>query len=118
MSSFGSHLNKQRRALNKREPGNYSLRKVSTKAGINPSYLSQIENDKQPPPGEQTTVRLAEILGEDPDVLLAMGGKISSDLQAIIAKRPQLFAQLLRSLKDQPEHAILRLVREVRDGAW
>jgi len=43
---------------------------------------------------------------------------VSSDLQQIIRKRPKLFAQLLRDLKDFPDHAVLRLVREVRDGSW
>jgi hypothetical protein len=47
-----------------------------------------------------------------------MAGKVSSDLQAIIRKRPQLFAQLIRELKNMPDRAVLRLVREVRDGNW
>jgi hypothetical protein len=63
-------------------------------------------------------VALARELGEDPDVLLALAGKVSADLQQIIRKRPQLFAQLIRELKDMPDHAVLRLVREVRDGTW
>ena len=29
-----------------------------------------------------------------------------------------LFADLIRQLKDMPDHAVLRLVREVRDGEW
>jgi len=29
-----------------------------------------------------------------------------------------LFADLIRQLKDTPDHAVLRLVREVRDGEW
>lgn len=61
------------------------MRKVAKLSNIHPSYLSQLENDKQPPPGEETTLRLAEVLNEDPDVLLALAGKVSSDLQAIIA---------------------------------
>ena len=70
------------------------------------------------PPSEATTVRIAHELGEDPDVLLAMAGKVSSDLQEIIRRRPRLFADLIRQLKDEPDHAVLRLVREVRDGNW
>ena len=62
--------------------------------------------------------RLAAELGEDPDLLLAMAGKVSSDLKGIILRRPRLFADLLRELKDAPDHAILRVVREVRDGDW
>ena len=51
-------------------------------------------------------------------MLLAMGGKVSSDLQTIIRARPQLLAELLRQLKEAPDDAILRVVREVRDGDW
>jgi hypothetical protein len=58
------------------------------------------------------------VLGEDPDLLLAMAGKVSSDLQAIIRKRPQLIAELLRQLTEQPDHAILSIVRNVTDGDW
>ena len=86
--------------------------------GIEPSYLSKIERGEQPPPSEETIRALARELGEDADVLLALGGKVSSDLQRIIRRRPALFAQLIRDLKDLPDHAVLRLVREVRDGEW
>ena len=51
-------------------------------------------------------------------VLLAMAGKVSSDLQAIILKRPMLFSELIRQLKKAPDRAILKIVREVRDGEW
>ena len=44
--------------------------------------------------------------------------KVSGDLQAIIRKRPKLFADLIRELKAAPDDAILRVVREVRDGDW
>jgi HTH-type transcriptional regulator, competence development regulator len=50
------------------------------------------------------------------NLLLAMAGKVSSELQTIIRKRPKLFADVIRALKDQPDHAALRIVREVRDG--
>ena len=70
------------------------------------------------PPSEAVIRRLAEELNEDPDLLLAMAGKVSSDLKNIILRRPRLFADLLRQMKDAPEHAILRIVREVRDGDW
>ena len=31
---------------------------------------------------------------------------------------PQLFAELIRSIKSMPDHAVMRIVREVRDGSW
>ena len=96
----------------------YSLRKVAERIEVEPAYLSKIERGEVPPPSEATTVRLAKELGEDPDILLAMAGKVSSDLQEIIRKRPKLFADLIRQLKTAPDHAILKVVREVRDGDW
>ena len=68
--------------------------------------------------GRSNPIALARELQLDPDLLLAMAGKVSSELQTIIRKRPQLFADFIRALKDQPDHAVLRVVREVRDGNW
>ena len=45
-------------------------------------------------------------------------GPTTELLQALIRKRPQLFAQLIRELASMPDHAVLRVVREVRDGNW
>lgn len=117
MSAFGDHVRERRLVLQESDP-QFSLRKVAAAIDVEPSYLSKIERGEQPPPGEKTIVALAQELGEDPDVLLALAGKVSEDLQAIIRKRPQLFAQLIRDLKKLPDHAVLRLVREVRDGKW
>jgi transcriptional regulator with XRE-family HTH domain len=117
MSTFGDYVRKRRMTLNETD-SQYSLRKVAAAIDVEPSYLSKIERGEQPPPGAETIVALAKELGEDADVLLALAGKVSEDLQKIIRKRPQLFAQLIRELKDLPDHAVLRLVREVRDGQW
>jgi HTH-type transcriptional regulator, competence development regulator len=114
---FGSYIRKQREVLRGADT-RFSVRQLARRVGIEPSYLSKIERGLQPPPGEQTILSLARELDEDPDVLLAMAGKVSSDLQDIILKRPQLFAELIRQLKTSPQHAVLRLVREVRDGNW
>jgi len=34
------------------------------------------------------------------------------------ARRPRLFADLIREIKNMPDAAVLRPVREVRDGKW
>jgi len=96
----------------------YSLRKVAQRIGIEPSYLSKIERGEFPPPGEETICALAQEIGGDPDVMLALAGKVSRDLQEVIRKRPKLFADLIRELKDLPDDAIVRLSRQVRDGDW
>ena len=52
------------------------------------------------------------------DVLLALAGKVSSDLKDVILKRPELIADLIRQVKNAPNQAVVRIVREVRDGKW
>ena len=117
MNTFGKHIREKRSSLT-RGGRPLSLRKLAAVIGVEPSYLSKVERGETPPPSEAKIAALAHELGEDPDVLLAMAGKVSSDLQEVIRRRPQLFAELIRQLKDAPEHAVLRLVREVRDGEW
>ena len=117
MTHIGNYLREKRERLRQTDR-TYSLRQVAKRIGVEPAYLSKIERGDVAPPSEATTVKLTKELGEDPDVLLAMGGKVSSDLQEIIRKRPQLFAELIRQLKKAPNHAVLKVVREVRDGDW
>jgi transcriptional regulator with XRE-family HTH domain len=117
MAAFGGHVRelRERRRENDRS---FSLRQVAARVGIEPTYLSKLERGELAPPSEETTLRLAAELGEDPDVLLALAGKVSSELQEIIRRRPKLFAELIRELRRAPDHAILTVVRQVRDGEW
>ncbi|MDE0393010.1 MAG: helix-turn-helix domain-containing protein [Rhodospirillales bacterium] len=117
MTQFGSTVRGIRERL-RRDDRRFSVRQVAQRVGIEPAYLSKIERGEVAPPSEATTVRLAAELGQDPDVLLALAGKVSGDLQEIIRKRPRLFAELIRQLKEAPDDAVLRVVREVRDGDW
>ena len=117
MTQFGPTVRDIRERL-RRDDRRYSVRQVAQRVGIEPAYLSKIERSEVAPPSEATTVRLAAELGQDPDVLLALAGKVSGDLQEIIRKRPKLFADLIRQLKKAPDDAVLRVVREVRDGDW
>jgi len=104
MSEFGDYL-RAVREKRREDDRRFSVRQVAARVGVELSYLSKI-------------ALLADELGQDPDVLLALAGKVSSELQSIIRGRPQLFAELLRQLKDAPDQAVFRLVREVRDGNW
>ena len=115
--AFGDYIRDARERL-RRKDRRYSVRQVAQRIKVQPAYLSKVEREDVAPPSEATIRRLAAELGEDTDLLLAMAGKVSSDLQEIIRKRPKLFAELLRELRDLPDHAIVRLVREVRDGEW
>ncbi len=116
-TTLGGFLREQREER-RRDDARYSLRQVAERVGIEPSYLSKVERDIGSPPAEPTLRRLAEDLEVDADVLLALAGKISGDLRQAILRRPRLFAELIRELRDMPDQAVLRLVREVRDGEW
>jgi transcriptional regulator with XRE-family HTH domain len=114
---FGPFIRQARESIHTKDKA-FSLRQVAARVGIEPAYLSKIERGVFPPPSEDVIIKLADTLKEDRDVLLALGGKLSTDLQKIIMQRPRLFADLLRQLKQAPDHAILRVVREVKDGHW
>lgn len=117
MSTLGTFLRERRESL-RAQDRRYSVRQVAERVGVQPSYLSKVERGEVAPPSEDTLVRLARELSVEPDLLLAMAGKVSRDLLEVIRRRPLLFAELIRELKDLPDHAVLRLVREVRDGDW
>lgn len=116
-TGFAAHVRTLREARAADDPG-YSLRQVARRCGVTPAYLSRVERGDVAPPGEETLLKLAAELGEDPDILLALAGKISTELRAIILRRPKLFADLIRELKNTPDKAVLRLVRDVKDGDW
>lgn len=117
MTHFGAVIRDARERLREQDR-RFSLRQVAQRVGVEPAYLSKVERGEAAPPSEALTLRLARELDEDPDVLLALAGKVSSDLQAVIRQRPKLFADLIRQLKQAPDNALLRIAREVRDGDW
>lgn len=114
---FGEHIRKRREELRSNDKS-YSLRQVAKRVGIEPSLLSRIERGNSTAISEEKIIALADALEEDRDFLLALSGKISSDVQSVIRKRPKLFAQLIRDLKNLPDHVVIRIARGVRDGKW
>lgn len=116
MNKFGDYI-RLKRESKQLENSSYSLRQVAGRLDIQPSYLSKIERNLENP-SEDLVVKIAHEYGENSDVLLAMVGKVSSRLQHIIMKNPVAFAQLISSLENSPEHAILRVIREVKNGEW
>ena len=115
-TELGSYIRERREALRAQNKA-FSLRQVAQRIEVEPSYLSKVERGREVP-SEPKVQRLADELGLNRDVLLALAGKVSADLQQMIRKRPELFAQVIRDLARLPDHAVLRVVREVRDGGW
>ena len=102
-----------------REAKDIGLRQMSKMIGVSPTYLSKIERDEFPPPAEDKIMAIAEILNLDADELLALAGKISSDLTEIIKERPHEFAQLLRGTVamsgEERSKAIARMLEAMKE---
>ena len=93
-----------------REEKNISIAQFAKKVGMSPTYLAPIERDVFPPPAEEKVIRIARALEQDPDALLALAGRIASDLHRIIRKQPTQAARLLRAVDGLPIREIERLV--------
>jgi transcriptional regulator with XRE-family HTH domain len=90
---FGDYIRNTRLALK------IGLREFALKIGISATYVSKMEVGDYAPPSEERIIKMAEILKLNKDNLLAMAGKISSDLQQIIIEEPELYTAFLRKAK-------------------
>jgi transcriptional regulator with XRE-family HTH domain len=117
MPRFGAYIRHRRETL-RADDAEYSVRKVAARIGVEPSYLSKIERDIESAPSEPRIRALASELGEDPDFLLALAGKVSHDIQAAIRKRPQLLSQLIREIDHLPDARLRLVVRQIQHGQW
>ena len=105
---FGALIRREREA---KEIG---LREMAKKVGMSPTYLSKVERDEFPPPAEDKVSKIASILGLDLDELLALAGRVASDLTDIIRQQPRVMADLLRSAKGMPAGDITRFARKAQ----
>jgi transcriptional regulator with XRE-family HTH domain len=103
--SFGALVRQKREA---REIG---LREMAKMIGVSPTYLSKIERDEFAPPAENKVRKIAEIIGHDPDELLALAGRVASDLTDIIRQQPRQMADFLRAAKGLTTEDMARLAR-------
>lgn len=93
---FGPHIRETREARG------IGLRELARLIEVEPAYLSKIEREIFPPPSEALIVKIAAHLDEDPDKLLALAGKIPSDIKdAIIQSQGQLAKLVRQWAKDQ-----------------
>ena len=80
-----------------REERRIGLRQFARMVGVSATYVSKIERGEMPPPAEDRVKEIARLLDQDPDELLALAGKVASDLNEIIRNRPRETASFLRS---------------------
>jgi HTH-type transcriptional regulator, competence development regulator len=75
------------------------LREVAGRVGISPGYLSDLENEKVPPPSEKVIMDMAAALGADKGELLRAASKVDPELSAYVA-RDSRAADFLRMAKE------------------
>jgi transcriptional regulator with XRE-family HTH domain len=97
-----------------REAKEIGLREMAKLIGVSPTYLSKVERDEFPPPAEDRVKQIAKVIGYDADELLALAGRVASDLSDIIKRRPRELAALLRTTNGLTDEEMARLAREAQ----
>jgi len=97
-----------------REARKIGLRTFARRVGMSPTYLSKIERNDFKPPSEEKIKAIAQALDQDTDELLALAGRVSSDLKDIIQRRPRRIASFLRTVNGLSDEAVQHIAEEVR----
>ncbi|GMR21985.1 MAG: helix-turn-helix transcriptional regulator [Acidobacteriota bacterium] len=97
-----------------REEKNISIAQFARKVGISPTYLAPIERDVFPPPAEHKVVKIAKALDQDPDELLALAGRVGTDLRRIIRRQPVNAGRMLRAIDGLPRVDVEALVSSAK----
>jgi transcriptional regulator with XRE-family HTH domain len=95
-----------------REEKRIGLRQFARMVGVSATYVSKIERGEMPPPAEDRVKEIARLLDQDPDELLALAGKVASDLNEIIRNRPREMASFLRTASGLSGQEIERLRKQ------
>src|SRR5262245_18095318 len=88
---FGAFIRRER------ESRDIGLREMARVIGVSPTYLSKVERDEFPPPAEDKVRAIAQRIECDADELLALAGRVASDLKEIIKRHPREMADFLRA---------------------
>jgi DNA-binding XRE family transcriptional regulator len=97
-----------------REAKELGLREMAKLIGVSPTYLSKVERDEFPPPAEDRVKEIAKVIGYDADELLALAGRVASDLSDIIRQHPRELAALLRTTKGLTAKDMAKLAEQAQ----
>jgi transcriptional regulator with XRE-family HTH domain len=105
---FGAFVRRER------ERKEIGLREMAKMIGVSPTYLSKVERDEFAPPAEDKVRAIANIIRCDVDKLLALAGRVSSEITDIIKRKPVELAALLRTTNGLSAEQIARLARRAQ----
>ncbi len=111
----GQAFGKTLRAL--RMDKDITLRDMSRRLEVTPTYLSQVEQDKFSPPTEERITQIGQILDlsqEQVDELVAMAGRVSKDLHDIVTEHPREMASFLRTARGLTAQEIQKLTQQAQ----
>jgi HTH-type transcriptional regulator, competence development regulator len=89
--NFGNRIRELRHARN------LTLRDLAKKVRVTFTYLSKVENQKLSFgefPSNELIVKLASVLGADPDELLLLADKIPEVIRQRVLQRPDVFRKI------------------------
>lgn len=90
--TFGTYIREVR------EKQGFTLRKFASALSLSPSFVSQMERGLVTSPGEPRIRAMADLLNKNPDELLALTGRVSSDVLEIILQNPVETSSMIRRL--------------------
>ena len=91
--TFGTLIKKHRLAKH------IGLRELAKMIGKSPSYLSEIESGRVPPPSAEMIIDIAGALGGDKNELLAAASKMDPQITDYVAHQPEA-ADFLRKARE------------------
>jgi transcriptional regulator with XRE-family HTH domain len=110
--SFGQSLRELRRRAG------LTQRELADRTGLDFSYISKIENGRVPPPAADTVLHISRALGEPASRLLALTGKLPSDVAQTVSTSPAaqdfLRAALQMQLTDDEWRRLTTSMRTIR----
>ena len=89
-----------------REEKEISIKKLSEKIGMTPTYLAPVERDAFKPPAVKLIIKIAKALGANADELCSSAGKVSPETQRAIAKNPASIGRIIRAVAKLPDKKV------------
>lgn len=109
--SFGSRIRRRRTELG------LGLREAAKRAGLSATFLSRVETGAEKAvPGEDAIRRLAEVLQENFDELMAAAGRVSSEVTDYVKASPGM-PEFLRQAREQniSVEKLMELLEKAKD---